>query len=149
MLIEKEKTDIEADAEEVSETEKTFYNPSDDPKHCIHCRFETKSDDDLEKHMQTKHEKRCPHCAFYTHSEIELENHMRNKHEKTLKCDYCEFVGKTLSGLKAHITKMHTGLKKFKCCTCNFCCETKSELVSHNDLYRYSNRQCLNSNNEK
>ena len=74
---------------------------------------------------------------------------MRNKHEKTLKCDYCEFLGKTCSGLKAHITKMHTGVKKFKCQTCNFCCETNSECVSHNDVYQYSQRQCFNSNHEK
>ena len=58
--------------------------------------------------MQTKHEKRCPHCAFYTFSDVDLENHMGNMHEKTLNCDYCEFVEKSLSCLKAHITKIHT-----------------------------------------
>ena len=40
--------DIEINAVEVSEDEQT---PSDDLKRCMHCGFETKSDDDLEKHM--------------------------------------------------------------------------------------------------
>ena len=102
------------------------------------------------KHIRTKHEIRCPHCSFVTYLKEDLENHLRNKHEKKEpKCDYCEFIGKTSSGLKAHLTKMHTGVKKFKCFTCDFCCETKVELVTHNDIYWYSHRQCLNRDHER
>ena len=68
---------------------------------------------------------------------------------KKLECDYCEFIAKSLSGLKTHITKMDTGVKKFKCFTCNFCCATKDKLVSHNEKYWYSHRQCLNRDHER
>ena len=51
--------------------------------------------------------------------------------------------------MKAHMTKKHTIVKKFKCFTCDLSCETHSELVTHNDIYWYSHRQCLNCNHEK
>ena len=149
-LLENENIETVADELEVSENEKTFCNPSEVLKNCPHCKFETKSTDDIAKHIRTKHEIRCPHCSFVTYLKEDLENHLRNKHEKKeLKCDYCEFIGKTSSGLKAHLTKMHTGVKKFNCFTCDFCCETKVELVTHNDIYWYSHRQCLNRDHER
>ena len=74
---------------------------------------------------------------------------MKTKHDRKLQCDYCEFIGKNLSGLKAHVRKKYTTVKKCKCFTCDFSCETHSELVTHNDIYYYSHRQCLNKNHEK
>ena len=56
-----------ADEHEVSGNEKTFCNPSKVLKNCPHCKFETKSSDDIEKHIRTKHEIRCPHCSFVTY----------------------------------------------------------------------------------
>ena len=116
--------EIEDELEEVSEIEKTFCNPNDILK-------------------------RCPHCSFETYIKDDLVNHMKTNHEKKLKCDYCDFIGKTSSGLKAHMTKKHTIVKKFKCFTCDFSCETHSELVTHSDIYWYSHRQCLDRNHEK
>ena len=37
----------------------------------------------------------------------------------------------------------------FNCFTCNFTCETHSELVEHNDIYYYSHRITLNKEYEK
>ena len=34
-----------------------------------------------------------------------------------------------------------TGKHKFKCWTCDFSCETKSELTTHNDIYWDSHRR--------
>ena len=73
---------------------------------------------------------------------------MKTKHERNLKCEYCEFIGKPMSGLKAHMTKKQTIVKKFKCFTCDFSCETHSELVTHNAIW-YSHRHCLNKNHEQ
>jgi uncharacterized phosphosugar-binding protein len=49
--------------------------------------------------------KRCPHCCFETLIKDNLVNHMKTKHERNLKCDYCEFIGKNITGLKAHMRK--------------------------------------------
>ena len=65
-----------------------------------------------------------------------------------VKCDYCDFVAKNKFGLKIHIHKKHS-TAKFNCFTCNFTCETHSELVQHNDIYYYSHRITLNKEYEK
>ena len=65
-----------------------------------------------------------------------------------VKCNLCDFVAKNKFGLKIHFHKKHS-TAKFKCFTCDFTCETHSELVDHNDRYYYSHRITLNKENEK
>ena len=67
---------------------------------------------------------------------------------REVKCNLCEFVAKNKFGLKIHIHKKHS-TATFKCFTCDFTCETYSELVDHNDRYYYSHRQKLNKDYEK
>ena len=57
-----------------------------------------------------------------------------------IKCENCDFVAKNEQGLKVHIKAKHTGKNKFKCYTCDFSCETKMELTTHNDIYWNSHR---------
>ena len=64
------------------------------------------------------------------------------------KCKICEFVVKNKFGLKIHYHKKHS-TATFNCFTCNFTCETHSELVNHNDKYYYSHRITLNKDYEK
>ena len=52
------------------------------------------------------------------------------------------------NGLKIHFHTKHSSAK-FKCFTCDFTCETYSELMEHNDIYYYSHRITLNKENEK
>ena len=65
-----------------------------------------------------------------------------------VKCDHCDFIAKNKFGLKIHIHKKHS-TATFNCFTCDFTCETYSELVQHNDIYCYSHRQRLNKEYEK
>ena len=67
---------------------------------------------------------------------------------KEVKCDLCDFVAKNKFGLKIHFHKKHSSAG-FKCFTCDFTCETHSELVEHSDFYYYSHRQKLNKEYEK
>ena len=60
-----------------------------------------------------------------------------------IKCDHCDFVAKNKFGLKIHIHKKHS-TARFNCFTCDFQCETHSDLVEHNDNYYYSHRITLN-----
>ena len=65
-----------------------------------------------------------------------------------IKCDLCDFVAKNKFGLKIHFHKKHSSAR-FNCFTCNFTCETHSELLEHNDIYYYSHRITLNKEYEK
>ena len=65
-----------------------------------------------------------------------------------LKCSMCDFVGKNKFGLKIHYHKKHS-TATFKCDTCDFTCESHSDLVEHNDRYYHSHRRKLNKENEK
>ena len=62
-----------------------------------------------------------------------------------VKCSLCEFVAKNRFGLKIHFHKKHS-TAKFKCFTCDFTCESHSDLLDHNEKYYYSHRQVLNKN---
>ena len=65
-----------------------------------------------------------------------------------IKCTLCEFVAKNKFGLKIHFHKKHS-TAKFRCFTCDFTCESHSDLVDHNDKYYYSHRITLNKDYEK
>ena len=65
-----------------------------------------------------------------------------------VKCSLCEFVAKNRFGLKIHFHKKHS-TAKFKCFTCDFTCESHSDLQDHNEKYYYSHRQVLNKYYEK
>ena len=65
-----------------------------------------------------------------------------------VKCSLCEFVAKNRFGLKIHFHKKHS-TAKFKCFTCDFTCESYSDLQDHNEKYFYSHRQVLNKSYEK
>ena len=67
---------------------------------------------------------------------------------ESLKCDMCDFVGKNKFGLKIHHHKKHS-TARFNCFTCDFTCESRSDLLEHNDNYYYSHRQVLNKDYQK
>ena len=67
---------------------------------------------------------------------------------ENLKCSMCDFVGKNKFGLKIHHHKKHL-TATFNCDTCDFTCESYTDLVEHNDTYYHSHRRRLNKENEK
>ena len=87
-----------------------------------------------------------------------MDNEPNNKIDKgaditsgdteSLKCNMCDFVGKNNFGLKIHYHKKHP-TARFNCFTCDFTCESRSDLLEHNDTYYYSHRQVLNKDYEK
>ena len=50
-LLHNENIETVDDEHDISENEKTFCNPSGVLTNCHHCKFETKSSDDIEKHI--------------------------------------------------------------------------------------------------
>ena len=67
----------------------------------------------------------CDDCTFKTISETNLERHK-------LKCEYCDFVGKSIGGLKTHTRRMHnTATNCYLCEFCTFTAKTKNEVKEH------------------
>ena len=67
-----------------------------------------------------------------------------------LKCDYCDFIGKSEGGLKTHMRSKHTKILNqldWKHCTfCNFNSKTESEIKTHMTHYRVTHSQTKNKN---
>ena len=40
----------------------------------------------------------CKECSYKTNSEHDLNKHIRENHVKGLRCEFCDFVGKTEGG---------------------------------------------------
>ena len=59
----------------------------------------------------------CEDCKFQTISETNLEKHKHEYHK--LICDYCDFVGKSIGGLKTHTRRMHSTANN--CYLCVLC----------------------------
>ena len=78
----------------------------------------------------------------------DLKSDISSENTENFKCNMCDFVGKNKFGLKIHVHKKHS-TAKFNCFTCDFTCETRSELLQHNEKYYYSHRQVLNKDYEK
>ena len=49
-----------------------------------------------------------------------------------LDCEKCDFIAKSETGLKVHMQAKHTKQMKVKCKTCEFTCESKELLETHN-----------------
>ena len=90
---------LENEKHEVSEMEKTFFNPSDVQKQCEQCDYETSSSKELEDHNKKNHMQRfpCDFCEFTAKNEGGLKTHMRAKHTRNMNwknykyCDWCNF----------------------------------------------------------
>ena len=71
------------------------------------------------------------------------DRNVKKNENLEIKCSLCDFVAKNDFGLKIHFHKKHSSYR-FRCFTCDFKCESKSELVEHNDKYYYYHRLALN-----
>ena len=102
--------------------------------------------DNIEKQVEKTVIEPVQTSDIASQTEGKTENFNGNSGE--VKCNLCDFVAKNKFGLKIHFHKKHS-TAKFKCFTCDFTCETHSELVDHNDRYYYSHRITLNKDYEK
>ena len=100
--------------------------------------------DNLEKQVEKIHVKPGTDSEKDTVSEEKTPQNS-SVCSKEVKCDLCDFVAKNKFGLKIHFHKKHSSAG-FKCFTCDFTCETHSELVDHSDIYYYSNRKLWTKN---
>ena len=61
-----------------------------------------------------------------------LESPSTQSDNQKLRCDYCEFVGKNIGGLKTHTRRMHSNATNcFSCEFCTFTAKTEREVKEH------------------
>ena len=102
---------FETESHEISKSEQTFMNPSDESRNCNNCALETTSKE-------------------------ETENHLEKLHVNNLNCEYCDFHAKNVGGLKIHIRRMHSLEKNlFQCEYCTFTSKTEREMKTHKRKY--------------
>ena len=65
--------------------------------------------------------------------ENEYKKQVVDNYQDNFKCDKCEFIAKNAAGLKVHFQAKHTKLNMIKCGICDFTCESKDLLKTHND----------------
>ena len=61
-----------------------------------------------------------------------METPSNQSDNPTLRCDYCEFVGKNIGGLKTHTRRMHSNATNcFSCEICTYTANTEREVKEH------------------
>ena len=100
----------------------------------------SESDSGTRGAKQTQKRKfRCPNCGDVKYSVQELNNHYKSNHQR-IKCEICERLFNTPSGLKKH---RYTHLDKpFKCSTCGksypFQSQLSSHKITHSEVQEYT-----------
>ncbi|XP_066304519.1 zinc finger protein ZFP2-like [Branchiostoma lanceolatum] len=104
---------------------------------CPVCDYITKWKKNLSKHLSEVHKthnfvNKCPDCeqTFRTVSLLRL--HVRRKHtgERPFKCPHCDYAALVSSHLERHILR-HTGDRPFMCEECGYMAMTKDLLTNH------------------
>ena len=107
--------------------------------------------DSLKKVIDRDHIPTIVNEEVSTNSNLENFENEQAKHIESLKCDYCDFIGKTEGGLKTHMRYKHTRIMNqlsWKHCTfCNYNCKTESEMEMHVSQYGATHSQTNIKNN--
>ena len=79
---------------------------------CDKCKFETKGNEILNKHIENTHNTPklhpCERCAKHFITEILLEEHIEKEHnKKSFPCNLCTFVTENKDNLEAHKSYVH------------------------------------------
>ena len=78
----------------------------------------------------------------------DLEKHIIDQH--SLVCDFCDFVAKSLTGLKIHIRRMHSNSKTIISCNfCTFTAKTETEVKTHTSKWNITHSSIFNDNHEE
>ena len=99
--------------------------------HCTKCKFESKTQNDLEKHISTEHGKhQCQDCENSFNSKSELNEHTSSMHrkDKLFECDKCQFDTIIENNFKFHTSTEHW---EHQCQICVTRFSSKNELNEH------------------
>ena len=106
------------------------------------CKFQSKSNSNLEKHMNKEHVMNCTECGKLFHDENDLQEHKKShslKHirfsqytsqqieEEEFNCEECDFQTNNRYHLQKHISLKHL----INCKFCGKLLKSKEELMEH------------------
>ena len=127
--------------------------------HCTECSQEEKTEEDIIKHIETKHtdilrpalvkqptrthktaedpsppkkQFHCPICSFQNPAEAEITKHIESKH--TEKCKICQIEFTCKSDMENHVVSAHKKVnppEKYICKKCSHEFENNNELSEH------------------
>ncbi|XP_078577490.1 uncharacterized protein LOC144862667 [Branchiostoma floridae x Branchiostoma japonicum] len=104
---------------------------------CPVCDYLTKWKKNLSKHLAEVHRThnlvcKCPDCALTFRTVSLLRLHVRRKHtgERPFQCPHCDYAALVSSHLERHILR-HTGNRPFMCEECGYMAVTKDLLTNH------------------
>jgi len=99
---------------------------------CSMCEYTTLVHENLRMHIEYNHEQMRHGCDYESSSEHTLERHVKAIHEEcdSLKCEFCEYVTKSLGCLKVHMRTRH-GNERYPCQTCEYVAKIPSALNQH------------------
>ncbi|KAK3585376.1 hypothetical protein CHS0354_004656 [Potamilus streckersoni] len=105
---------------------------------CEMCAYQTKSNQDLERHKNAHQgikQFTCDVCQKSCSTKSELKRHKKFHGEKTCKCTYenCTYACVDMIGLRKHIRLMHThkDYKPYACSICAYKTGVKGNLDKH------------------
>jgi KRAB domain-containing zinc finger protein len=122
---------------------------------CSHCRFQTHSQELIEKHINEEHEKvknlACYHCSYVTWTNYNLERHIKRCHDrkikdkdlniKDLQCSQCNYKTALPDRLAKHVKEVHEMTKDISCNFCKYQTKRKSNLDAHMQRVHEKNKK--------
>ena len=126
---------------------------------CLHCRFQTNSQELIEKHVREEHEKvknlACQQCSYVTWTNYNLERHVKRCHErkikdkdldnKDLQCNQCSYKTALPERLAKHVKEVHETAKDISCNFCKYQTKRKSNLEAHIQRVHEKNKKAPKS----
>ena len=122
---------------------------------CLQCRFQTNSQELMEKHVKEEHEKiknlACQQCSYVTWTNYNLERHIKRCHErrikdkdlnnKDLQCAQCHYKTALPDRLAKHVKEVHETAKDISCNFCKYQTKRKSNLEAHMQRVHEKNKK--------
>ena len=122
---------------------------------CLQCRFQTNSEELMDKHVKEEHEKikniACQQCSYATWTNYNLDRHVKRCHErkikdkdlniKDLQCDQCDYKTALSDRLAKHVKEVHEMTKDFSCNFCKYQTKRKSNLDAHMQRVHEKNKK--------
>ena len=122
---------------------------------CLQCRFQTHSQDLIEKHVKDEHEKiknlACQQCSYVTWTRYNLDRHIKRCHDrrikdkdldnKDLQCTQCNYKTALPDRLAKHFKEVHETAKDISCNFCKYQTKRKSNLQAHMQRVHEKNKK--------
>ena len=111
---------------------------------CKKCGEKYKNSYLLQMHNLTVHENETPKCQFCGKIVISLAAHIKNVHGGKVKCDLCDILFDTKKRFQTHFKNVHCESKeRFPCPLCNKTYKDKKGIIYHHKFVHSKERNSI------